>query len=274
KTLIYIFLLLLILIVGLAIALSLPSVQTSLARFATGKINEKFDIKTNISTVSIDLSGTVKLGDVWVKDDQDSILMKVDNLQTNILDVRSLVGGQLFFGNTKVNNLDFHITTYQNDTISNLDKFIAVFDDGSEGEGNFLMKIDNIKVSNGNFSIKDYNKPNPESVDFTGINGEVEGLRIKGSNIEAKVKGLDVVGFGVSSLENSSTDVAMDNTYMKFNNELLETEGTTRKWQVYKTYDAGWAKIFAEGVNLLLDINASELSANGIIDVYGGVSAD
>jgi len=265
---------LLILIVGLAIALSLPSVQTSLARFATGKINEKFDIKTNINTVSIDLSGTVKLGDVWVKDDQDSILMKVDNLQTNILDVRSLVGGQLFFGNTKVNNLDFHITTYQNDTISNLDKFIAVFDDGSGGEGNFLMKIDNIKVSNGNFSIKDYNKPNPESVDFTGINGEVEGLRIKGSNIEAKVKGLDLVGFGGLSLENSSTDFAMDNTYMKFNNLLLNTEGTTLKGQVNMTYEEGGLKNFTEEVNLLLDIKPSKLSTNDIRYFYDGVGAD
>src|SRR5690554_2270357 len=116
KTLIYLFLLLLILIVGAAIAITLPSVQTSLARFATGEINEKFDIKTNISTVSIDLSGRVRLGNVWVKDEKDSLLIKIDDLQTNILDLRSLVGGQLFFGTTKVHNLDFHIATYENDS--------------------------------------------------------------------------------------------------------------------------------------------------------------
>ncbi|HLV46124.1 MAG TPA: translocation/assembly module TamB domain-containing protein [Flavobacterium sp.] len=264
----------LILIVGLAIALALPAVQTSLAHFATGKINEKFDIKTNISTVSIDLSGTVRLGNVWIKDDRDSILIKIDDLQTNILDVNSLVGGQLFFGNTSIHNLDFHIATYQNDSVSNLDKFIAVFDNGSEGEGNFLMHINQINVSNGNFSVKDYNKPNPESVDFTGINGEVEGLHIKGSHIQAKVKGLDLVGFGGLSLENSATDFAMDKTYMKFHNLLLKTNATTLKGRLDMTYREGGLTNFTEDVNLLLEVEPSKLSTNDIKYFYDGIGAN
>lgn len=270
KTLIYLFLLLLILIVGAAIAITLPSVQTSLARFATGEINEKFDIKTNISTVSIDLSGRVRLGNVWVKDEKDSLLIKIDDLQTNILDLRSLIGGQLFFGTTKVHNLDFHIATYENDSISNLDKFITVFDDGTEGEGNFLLEIDNINVNNGNFSIKDYNNPVSESVDFTGINGSVDDFRVDGSLIEAKVKKLDLVGFGGLSLKNSSTDFAMDETYMKFNNLLLNTENTTLKGQLSMTYEEGGLQNFTEDVNLLLDLKPSKIATNDLRYFYDG----
>ncbi len=270
KTLIYLFLLLLIVIVAAAVAITLPSVQTSLARFATSQINEKFDINTNISTVSIDLKGNVKLGDVWVKDDRDSLLAKMDDLQTNILDVKSLVAGQLFFGDTRINNLDFHIATHKNDTVSNLDKFIAVFDNGKEGDGSFLMQIDNIKVTNGRFSVKDYNKDKPESVNFTSINGEVEDLRIQGPNISAKVKTLDLVGFDGLTLAGSSTDFEMDKTYMKFRNLLLKTPETVLKGQLDMTYEEGGLKNFTEEVDLLFEIQPSKVSTNDVRYFYDG----
>src|SRR5690606_38363889 len=90
----------------------------------------------------------------------------------------------------------------------------------------------------------------------------------------AKVKKLDLVGFGGLSLENSMTDFDMDKTYMKFHNLLLRTKETTLKGQLDMTYKEGGLANFTDDVNLLLNIEPSKLSTNDIKYFYDGVGAN
>jgi len=208
----------LLLIVAISAALTSPVVQTALAHFATKKVNEKFNIHTSIGLVSIRIDGAVNLKNVKVIDDHHNTLGDIKNIQTDILDFKNLIEGRLFFGSTKLKDLDFYIHTYKGDTISNLDKFIHVFDDGQPGSGKFLMKVKHIEVINGHFSIIDDNAKHPKSIDFSELNGALDNLLIKGPNVSANIKRLkfnDYRGFQIHDLV---TDFAMTPKSMHIDN--------------------------------------------------------
>lgn len=52
----------------MAILLSLPFVQTKLGKIATDNINKEFGTDINIEKIAISPFGTVKLGDILVRD--------------------------------------------------------------------------------------------------------------------------------------------------------------------------------------------------------------
>ena len=133
----------LLLLIAISFALSTPVVQTALAKYATKTINGKYNLNTSIGLVAIRIDGDVILKKVKVLDDHLNTLANTEQIHTNILDFQKLIEGQLFFGNTKLDKLDFHIRTYKGDSLTNLDKFIEVFDDGKPGSGKFLMQIKN-----------------------------------------------------------------------------------------------------------------------------------
>ncbi len=262
---------LLLLIFLLAAILSTPIVQTKLAHFATEKINKQFNIHTNIEKLAIGFNGSVLLKGVSVIDDHRDTLAFIKGLETNILDLNQLLEGRLFFSKTQLNNVDFHIHTYKNDTLSNLDKFIKVFDDGKEGSGKFLMSIEELVLKNGHFSITDDNKPNPETLRFKGISGKVKDFLVKGANVQGKIRDLHLTGFGGLQLEGSSTDFSMGKTFMNFKNLLFKTKESLLVGTVGMSYKEGDLKSFAKKVNIFVDVDNSTLATNDIRYFYNKI---
>ncbi|WP_255497889.1 translocation/assembly module TamB domain-containing protein [Flavobacterium sp. I3-2] len=263
-----------LLIIAVSVALTTPVVQTAIAQFASKKINEAFNLNTSIGMVAIRIDGNVILKNVSVNDDHENTLGDIGKLHTNILDFKKLINGQLFFGSTKVEQLDFHIHTYKGDTLSNLDKFIAVFDDGKPGSGKFLMKINHIEVKNGSFSITDDNNKNPKSLDFTNLNGALDNLLIKGPNISANITNLafdDHHGFQVKDLK---TDFSMTKTSMQIANLNLETKESELKGSIQMNYEVGDLKYFVDKVNLEIDIEKSILATNELHNFYSEFGKD
>jgi len=259
----------LLLIVAVSIALTTPVVQTAIAQYASKKINEEFNMNTSIGMVALRIDGNVILKNVSVRDDHENILGKIGKLHTNILDFSKLIEGQLFFGSTKIEKLDFHIHTYKGDSISNLDKFIAVIDDGKPGTGKFLMKINHIEVENGNFSITDDNNKNPKTLDFTNLNGSLDNLLIKGPNISANITKLNFDehhGFHIKDLK---TDFSMTKTSMNIANLNLETTESELKGSIKMNYNEGDLKYFVDKVNLDVNIEKSILATNELQNFYG-----
>jgi len=263
-----------LLIIAISVALTSPVVQTAIAQFATKKINEQFNINTSIGLVAIRIDGSVALKNVRVLDDHDNILGKSRTIRTNILDFNKLIEGQLFFGSTKLENLDFHIHTYKGDTISNLDKFIAVFDDGKPGSGKFLMKINHIEVTDGNFSITDDNAKTPKSLDFTNLNGALDNLLVKGPNVSANIIRLafdDYHGFKVKDFK---TDFSMTRTSMDIENLHLKTKESELKGSIKMKYEVGDLKYFVDKVKLDIDIEKSSLATNDLRIFYNEFGKD
>lgn len=251
-----------------SVTITTPVVQTEIAHYATQKINKQFNINTHIEKIAIGLDGRVLLKNVSVIDDRNNTLAKTERLYTNILDFQLLLNGQLYFGKTELENLQFHIRKYKNDTLTNLDKFIATFDDGKKGSGKFLMNIGHLTLKNGDFSIVDENHVNPTSVKFTGINGVLDHLLVKGPNISAKIASLSLKDHRGIALENSSTDFKMTKTSMDFTNLTFKTKESVLTGNVAMRYKEGDLKFFTDKVNLTVTIDKSRLATNDIRHFY------
>lgn len=265
---------LLLLLVLLSVLLTTPIIQSEIARYATEKINDKLKIDASIYQVAISIDGSVILKDVRIFDDHKNVLGNVERLHTNILDFKKLTEGQLYFGSTELEKLNFHIHTYKNDTLSNLDKFIATFDDGKPGSGKFFMSIDHIEVTDGSFSVKNDNNTNPVAVDFTNLNGEVEHFQVKGPNIKGDITALSMDtqwGVFVKKMQTkfSMTKQSMDLKDLHFQTPYTDIEGS-----IAMRYPEGGLKHFTTSVQMTVDFKKSKIATRDLKKFYKEFSED
>jgi len=84
--------------------------------------------------------------------------------------------------------LTLNVKTYKGNRDTNLDKFVAAFDDGKPASGKFRMTSDKITLKNCRFREIDYNREVPLDVDFTKLNAVVTHFRIKGPNVYTDIE--------------------------------------------------------------------------------------
>ena len=182
------FLVLFLLLLVTGIALSLPFVQTKIAHYYTEKLNKQFGTDIYVDQVEVTIFGGVQLKKVIVKDDRKDTLIFAKRLSTSILDTNTLLNGNLIFGQMSIDGLVMNVKTYKGEKDTNLDKFVAAFDDGKPTSGKFLMTSDKIDLSNSHFTVYDENLKNPKDVDFTKLNAVITDFKIKGPNVTTNIK--------------------------------------------------------------------------------------
>tara|TARA_R110000850_G_scaffold18580_4_gene57027 strand:- start:164307 stop:168755 length:4449 start_codon:yes stop_codon:yes gene_type:complete len=221
---------LLILLLVSGVLLSLPFVQTKLGQYVTEALNEEFGTNLSIEKVAISPFGNLKLKNIVAKDKKNNNLFKINKLQTSILQVGKLINnGHPYLKNLIVDGLQFNIIQYKGDKETNLDDFIASFDDGSPSSGKFRMFVNNMKISNSSFSYTDYNLETPKLLYFTNLNGELDQFAIKGSNVTTSIKSLafkDHRGVEITNLVSkftySKTNIILDTLALKTVNSNFE----------------------------------------------------
>ncbi|HUH26131.1 MAG TPA: translocation/assembly module TamB domain-containing protein, partial [Flavobacterium sp.] len=250
-----------------AVIITTPIVQTELAHYATEKINEKFNIRTSIGQVAIQLNGRVFLKKVHILDDRNNDFAFIDQLHTNIVDFKQLIEGKLLFGSTELHTTNFFIRKYKGDTLTNLDKFIAVFDDGKPGDGSFLLKIDDLELTNGHFTITDDNTgTNP--IDFKEMNGSLNNFIVRGSNINADVTNLNFKDKRGIDVKDLTASFAMTKTSMDLKPFAIETQESYVKGTIEMRYNEGDLKYFTERVQLNVDLQKSKVATNDLKSFY------
>ncbi len=262
---------LLILLLLIAIALSLPFVQTKIAQYFTDQLNRDFHVDIHVERVEINLFGGVQLKEVTVRDDTKDTLIFAKRIGTSITDAKSLLDGNLYFGKMKVDELLLDVKTQKGERDTNLDKFVAAFDDGKKASGKFRMVSKEITLSNSIFRLTDYNRKVPKDADFTKINAVISNFRIIGPNVYThidKMSFLDHRGLFV-------TDLSSQFTYTKTNIRLektdLKTEESHFKGDVILRYDR---KDFADFNNkVVFDVNSklASISTNDIRYFYNEI---
>lgn len=246
-----------------AVIITTPIVQTELAHYATEKINEKFNIRTSIGQVAIQLNGNVLMKQVHVLDDRNNDLALIKKLYTNISDFKQLTEGHLLFGDTEIDDVDFFIRKYKGDSLTNLDKFIAAFDDGKPGSGKFLMKINHLELTNGRFKITDDNTGN-NPINFKEMNGTLNNLLVKGPNINADISNLSFKDKSGIHVKDLTTSFSMTKKSMDLKPFIVKTNETSIQGNVEMRYAEGDLKYFTEKVNLNVDFNKSKIATNDL----------
>ncbi len=172
-----------LLLLLISISLSLPFVQTKIAHYATDELNKDYGTNINIDQVAITFFGGVKLKSVLILDHHKDTLIYASRIKTSILDFKKLVDGKLIFGDLRLDDFYLQIKTYKKEKETNLDLFIAAFDDGKKSSGKFLMRTNNIYLAKSRFAMLDENRPNPKDVDFTKLNAHLKDFRITGPDV-------------------------------------------------------------------------------------------
>ena len=184
----------------------MPYVQTKIAHYATNKLNSEYGTNINIDEVAITFFGGVKLKKVLVLDNHSDTLIFSDRIRTSILDFKQFVDGQLLFGDLYMDDFYLQIKNYKGEKDTNLDKFIAAFDDGTKSSGKFLMTSNNIYLKNSRLVMVDLNRPDPKDIDFTKLNAHLKDFKIQGPNVMTLIKKMNFQDHRGIKIENLAAD--------------------------------------------------------------------
>ena len=219
--------------------LSIPSVQTRLGKYATKTINEEFGTNINIGRVGLQFNGDVELKDILIKDYMEDTLISATELNTSILNFRNLYNSKLAFGDIDLEGLVFNIKTYNGERDTNLDVFVARFDEEnpSNSESDFLLSSSDVSVYQGTFRLIDENKETPKILEFTNIDANTTNLLIQGPNVSTRINTLAFVDSRGLVMKNLSSDFAYTLSDITLSNLKIKTLNSSLNGEVKFLYD-------------------------------------
>jgi len=268
------FIVLIVLLLCGAIALSLPSVQTYLAHYVTSELNKSYGTDINVEQVEINIFGGVQLKNIMIKDEKKDTLIYAKRIITNVLDTKKLLDGDLIFGSIKADELFLNVKTYKGDKDTNLDKFVAAFDDGKKSTKKFLMTAAKMTLINSRFVLYDYNQNIPKDVDFTNITIAANDFKIYGADVTAKIKEMSFKDHRGLVVEDLITNFTYTKTNIRMEELNLKTKESNIVGSVILKYDR---KDFADFNNkVIFDINtiSATIASNDIRYFYNEIGKD
>ena len=116
------------------IILSIPAVQTRIAKKVTDNLNETYGTDITIERLGLNWKGEVDIREVYIADHHKDTLIYAKQLQTNILSLPNILNGKLEFGEIALINSKLYVKTYLGETDDNLYIFTEKFNTGPPSE--------------------------------------------------------------------------------------------------------------------------------------------
>ncbi len=266
--------LLVFLLIGVlgTIILSLPVVQTRLARYATKSINEEFGTQINIDRLRVSLiSWDTALEGVYVEDYRGDTLFYIHTLTTSILNVRNLTQGRLEFGAIKIDELDFKLKTYKDSTASNLEVFIDQLDDGKPrdpGTPPFFFSSTNVLIANSNFKLIDENRETHKILDFKNLHISATDFQILGPEVSTHIGAMSFLSHRGAQVDRLATDFKYTKQQMRFDSLQLKTPESELNGNLVFNYERKDFIDFLNKVNVEAQFSESTVSLDEINKFY------
>lgn len=246
----------------------MPYVQTKIAQYFTKSINDDFGTKIAIDGVRVSVFGGVKFKNVMIRDDHNDTLIFTKILNTNILEGKKILDGDLIFGDIRLEGLVFNLKTYKNEKDTNFDRFLNAFDSGKPSTRKFLLKTNSATITDGHFLLTDENRAIPKDVDFTKLNIKLSDFLIYGPAVNTKINKmsfLDHRGLYVSDL---SADFSYTKKNIKLETLKLVTKESTLEGDVVLSYKIADFANFNDKVKFDVKLNSAHLATNDIRHFY------
>ncbi|WP_339625526.1 translocation/assembly module TamB domain-containing protein [uncultured Winogradskyella sp.] len=258
----------------LFLVLSIPAVQTKLGKYATDSLNEDFKTDINIGKVGLQLNGDIELKEILIRDYKKDTLIGIGELNSSIISFRNLYNSKLNFGDIDIQNVVFNLKTYKGETDTNLDVFVAKFDDDNPrvGPSEFLFSSSDVSIEDGTFRLIDENKETPQIFEFTDLNANTTNFLINGPEVNARINKFsftDSRGIAVKNLT-ANFEYALD--HMNFGDLNIKTEASELKGDLRFNYKREDLKFFTDKVNVIASFKDSEVSLtelNVFFDEFG-----
>lgn len=243
---------LLLLFIILVLVLSIPAVQTELGKYATEWVNDEFKTNINIGKVGLQFNGDVELKEILIRDFKKDTLISASELNTSILNFSNLIEGTLDFGDIDMEDLIFNVVTYKDETETNLDVFVARFDNENPRpeKSTFLLSSSDVSIYNGIFRLIDENNETPKIIEFDKLDINATNFLINGSDVSARINTLSFLDSRGLVIQNMSTNFEYTLENMVFNNLSLKTKNSSLKGNLTFSYDREDFKDFENKVKV------------------------
>ncbi|HIC32514.1 MAG TPA: translocation/assembly module TamB, partial [Flavobacteriaceae bacterium] len=260
----------------LMLILSIPAVQTKIGKYLTNTLNEDFNTNINIDKVGLAFNGDVQIKGVLIKDYKLDTLISTSEIKTSIINFKNLYDGTLNFGDISLDDLVFNIKTYKGETDTNLDVFVARFDDDKPKTTNssFLMSSSDITISNGVFRMIDENKETPKILQFDNLNINATNFLIDGSDVEARINTMQFLDSRGLALQNLSTNFSYTLTQMRFDDLSIKTKASYVEGNLNFNYNREDFKDFEDKVNVEANFTEASILLDDLNKFYNEFGTD
>ncbi|MBU2996713.1 translocation/assembly module TamB [Cellulophaga baltica] len=254
------------------LVLSLPVVQTNIASYATNNINKKFGTNIFLDKIKISLlTWDADLKGIYIQDYKKDTLFHVNKINTSIKSIHNLVNGNLEFGDINVDQLNFKLKTYKDETSSNINVFVGKLDNGVPRDPNtppFLLTSSNVKIENSNFRLINENLETVESLNFKNLNIDADYFKIEGPVVTADIKQLSFKSKRGLSVESMSTKYIYTKTQMRFDSLQIKTKESELNGVVVMDYEREDFLDFLNKVKFTSEFTDSKASFDEINLLY------
>lgn len=254
----------------LVLVLSIPPVQTALGNYATKWINDDFGTNINIDKVGLQFNGDVELKSIYIEDYKRNTLISIAELNTSILNFRNLYNGKLVFGDIDIIDLIFNIKTYEGNTETNLDVFVAKFDSDNprKEKSGFLLSSSDVSIYNGIFKLSDENRETTKLLEFNNLNINATNFLINGSDVSARINTLAFKDSRGLVMKNMTTNFSYTLKQMTFANLNIKTPNSILKGDLKFKYKREDLKFFTDKVLVEASFNDSNIQLDELNTFY------
>jgi hypothetical protein len=242
--------------------LSVPAVQTKIGSYVTNRINQDYKTKIFVNRIGLQFNGDVELKGVLIKDYKNNTLMSAKEINTSIINIKNLYTGTLNFGDIDIDNFLLHVMTYKGETDTNLDVFVARFDeDNPRTKSSFLLSSSDVTLTDSNFKFSNQNLETVHFLDFSKININATNFLINGANVSARINTLNFKDSRGLDVKNLTTNFSYTLEELAFKDLTIKTKNSVLDGNVIFNYDR---KDFVDFVN---KVNVSATFKNSKVDL-------
>ena len=183
---------------------------------------------------------------------------------------RNLYNGKLTFGDIDIERLTFNIKTYKDETDTNLDVFVARFDDDNprKEKSNFLLSSSDVSIVNSKFRLIDENKKNPIKLDFSNLNIYASNFKIQGPDVSTKINSLAFIDSRGVEVKDMRTDFVYTRQGMTFDGLQIKTENSELNGYLNFNYKREDLQFFEDKVQLEAGFNNTKISLSELNVFY------
>ena len=261
----------------ISIILSIPGVQTRLAKKLTNNLKESYNTNIVIKRVDLSFLGAVQLKGVEIRDHHNDTLIFVKNISTSIVNAKKIIDNKVNLGSVSLDGIDFHLKTYKGEERDNLSIFSESFEDDKPRDSltdPFLLKSSNMYLSKLNFSVIDENKKNPIQFSAKNGGGSLSDFKVLGPDVTTKIRGLYFIHDKGIEITNLTTDFTYTKTNMLFQNTVLETKNSKLAAEIVFEYQREDLVLFNDKVQITANFKKSSVSLKDLSKLYKEFASD
>ncbi|WP_323028002.1 translocation/assembly module TamB domain-containing protein [Gelidibacter japonicus] len=254
----------------LVLILSIPPIQTFLGKKVTKRINDDYGTHIYINKVGLRFNGDVELKGIYIEDYKQDTLIGIEALNTSIRNYRNLYNNKLTFGDIDVIGLTFNIRTYLGEDQTNLDVFVARFEEDNPrpDKSGFLLSSSDVSIYGSTFRMINDNKETPKVLEFNNLNLNATNFLINGSDVSARINTLTFRDSRGLTIKNMVTEFEYTLDHMTFANLSIKTPKSFLNGDLTFKYNREELQDFTNKVEVVASFKDSDVMLNELNTFY------